>query len=149
MRLRELVRSPAITCTPGTTLREAAHLLHLHDVGSLVVVDDDGGVVGMVTDRDLGVKGYSREFDGSVPVSRVMAEGVATIGLDVDVDDAAEAMLAHGVRRLPVLHDGRLCGVVAFDDVVQFVEKEGDVLRRLLEAQARGSGSLGWAGGWD
>lgn len=146
MRLRELVRAPAFTCTPGTTLAQAAHLMHLHDVGSLVVISDSA-VAGIVTDRDLAVKGYGGDLAGTAIVEQVMTHSVVTIGIDADVGEAATTMLDHGVRRLPVMDGTRLCGVVALDDVVIFQAQESDVVRRTLAAQARKDAPT-WVG-WD
>jgi CBS domain-containing protein len=148
MRLRELVRAPAFTCAPGTTLTEAAHLLHQHDAGSLVVIDEGGALVGIVTDRDIALKGYGDGLAGSTPVERVMTSTVATIGIDADSDDAAVKLLDHGVRRLPVMDGDRLCGVVTLDDLTMFVEREGDLLRRVLASQAVHE-APGWAHTWD
>lgn len=149
MKLREVMRSPAITCRIGTTLSDAAHLLHLHDVGSLVVLDAGGGIAGILTDRDMAVRGYGSELPASAPIDDIVTRAPHTISVEADTLDAARMMMDYGVRRLPVTKaDGKLCGVVALDDLIVFVEDEGDALRRALEAQTRSDAS-GWSGGWD
>jgi CBS domain-containing protein len=152
MRIRELVHGPAVTCPQTASLAEVARSMRLHDVGSVVVVDATGEVVGIVTDRDLALKGYGG-FDGSLPsdaeVNRVMTHSVLTIGLDADIDEAAHKMAGFGVRRLAVLdQEGAIRGVVSLDDLVVFFEKEGDVLRRAFATVTDRSGA-GWAGTWD
>ena len=147
MRLREMMQTPAFTCPPTTTLSEAVHLMHLHEMGSAVVVDD-ARIVGIVTDRDIALKGYGRDLPASAPVSRVMSGAVVTISAEADTYEAAAKMINHGVRRLPVVDaGGSLVGVVAFDDLFMVFEQEGDALRRALAAQTR-KGTGGWAG-WD
>lgn len=149
MRLHEFIRSPAITCATTTSLSEAARMMHVHEVGSLVVLDDAGEIAGMVTDRDLAVKGYARDRESSTPVGEIMTPHPLTIGVDADTNEAATTMMHHGVRRLPVVDaEGMLCGIVALDDLVVFVEHESETVRRALDAQIR-KDSGGWARGWD
>jgi CBS domain-containing protein len=149
MKLHELIHSPAITCPPTASLAQVAHLMHLHDVGSVVVLDRSGAITGVVTDRDVALKGFGGGLAGDTMVEKIMATPVSTIGADADIDDAAKAMLDHGVRRLPVIDAaGRLVGVVSFDDLLVFVERESEILRRLVQATTdRSTG--GWSGTWD
>ena len=149
MRVAQVARTPATSCTPSTNLVDAAHLMHLREVGSLAVVDDKGAVKGIVTDRDIALKGYGQQLEASTPVERVMSEAVVTVAPDADTTDAAQKMVNNGVRRLPVVDaDGALCGMVALDDLLMVVEQEGDTLRRALAAQIR-KDEGGWARGWD
>ena len=149
MRVAQVARTPATTCTVSTTLVEAAHIMHLREVGSLAVVDDAGAVKGIVTDRDIALKGYGQQLEASTPVERIMSEAVVTVAPDADTTDAATKMVNSGVRRLPVVdREGGLCGMVALDDLLMLVEQEGDTLRRALAAQIRRDEG-GWAGGWD
>lgn len=148
MRLNEVMKSPAITCDLTTTLSQAAHLMHLREVGSLIVLDD-GKIVGIVTDRDLALKGYGHDLVASTGVDAVMTRRPKTIRSDADTNDAITKMMEHGVRRLPVVDpQDELCGVVTFDDLVMLVEKEGETLRRALEGQIRAD-SPSWSRGWD
>jgi CBS domain-containing protein len=149
MRLDEFIHSPAITCDLKTTLSEAAHLMHLRDVGSVVVLDADGGIAGIVTDRDLALKGYARDLPASATVGEVMTRSAHTIAADADTRDAIAQMTYHGVRRLPVIGEhGELRGVVTFDDMVIFVEQEAESLRHALEGQIRAD-APSWSRGWD
>ena len=149
MKIREIVHSPAVTCVASTGLAEAARLLHRFDVGTLVVVDDAGTVRGIITDRDLAIKGLGAQLDAATPVEALMSTSVVTVDVDAEVTDALSKMIAHGVRRLPVTDARqRATGVVALDDLVVFVEREGDMLRRAIAAQMMPT-TGGWAGTWD
>lgn len=149
MRVAELARAQTTTCTPATTLAEAAHLMRLRNVGSLPVVDDAGAVKGIVTDRDIALKGYGQQLEGSTPVERIMSAAVVTVTPDADTTDAATKMVNSGVRRLPVVDGGgALCGMISLDDLLILAEQEGDTLRRALASQIR-KDEGGWAGGWD
>lgn len=149
MRLNEFIKTPAITCGLTTTLAKAAQLMHLREVGSLIVLDDAGKPTGIVTDRDVALKGYGRELAPETCVDAVMSRSLITISADADTSEAITKMMQHGVRRLPVMDTGgQLCGIVTFDDLVMLVEREGDTLRRALEGQLVAE-RPSWARGWD
>ncbi|MFE6691789.1 CBS domain-containing protein [Streptomyces sp. NPDC057743] len=134
MRVRDVMRTPVVTVAPDATLREAARAMARHTVGYLVVASD-GTVRGVVTDRDLAVRGLGAERSATAPVRDVatapvrdvMTEQVHSVAPDDDVDAAYRTMRRASVRRLPVLDAGRLVGVVALDDLLM------DVSRRLSE----------------
>jgi CBS domain-containing protein len=89
------------------------------DIGSVLVVED-GQLAGIVTDRDLVVKAIAMGLDPATePVGPIATANVATATPDMSVHDAAALMADHQVRRLPVLQDGRLVGVVSMQDVAQ------------------------------
>ena len=149
MQLNEFIKSPVITCGPTTTLSQAAHLMHLRSVGSLIVVDDAGKILGIATDRDLALKGYGRDLAASASIDAVMTRSPKTIRFDADSSEATTMMMQHGVRRLPVVDaSDELCGIVTFDDLVMLVEREEDTLRRALEGQVVAD-SPSWSRGWD
>ena len=149
MRLDEFIHSPAVTCELTTTLSQAAHVMHLRDVGAVVVLDAAGGIAGILTDRDLALKGYAHELPASTTVDKVMTRSAHTIAADADTSDAIAQMTYHGVRRLPVVGpQGELRGVVTFDDMVIFVEQEAESLRHALEGQIRAD-APSWSSGWD
>jgi CBS domain-containing protein len=114
------------TATPSQSLTDAAKLMKQEDVGSVPVVDGER-LVGVVTDRDIVVRGVA---DGSDPravqVGDIASRDVVTVRPDDDLDDALRLMAQHQVRRLPVVDDGHLVGVLAQADVAQEA-KEKDV----------------------
>ncbi|MCK7622198.1 CBS domain-containing protein [Streptomyces sp. RS10V-4] len=124
MRVRDVMRTPVVTVAADATLRETARLMARHTVGCVAVVSDEA-VLGMVTDRDLAVRGLGAGRSATAPVGAVMTEPVRAVRPDDDVDAAYRTMAHAAVRRLPVLEQGRLVGVVALDDLLM------DVSRRL------------------
>lgn len=108
---------------PDETLREAARRMNDDSVGSLVVVDEDGHPVGIITDRDIVVRGLRRRCNlDATPVSEVMTEDVTTIYENADRDVAIRRLRAEAVRRIPVVDDQRrLCGIFSVDDALQAV----------------------------
>ena len=105
---------------PNTTIRDAAVRMRDDDVGALPVGENDR-LVGMVTDRDIAVRGVAADkAPGNCTVREVMSDGVYYCFEDEDATRAAEVMAEHKVRRLPVLNrDKRLTGVVALADLAR------------------------------
>lgn len=106
------------TVSGDTTLVDAARIMRDDDVGSVVVTDGDK-VVGLVTDRDLVVRGIAEEKDPrSTKVSEACSEDLVTVSADAPASEAVKLMREHAVRRLPVVDaDGRAEGVVALGDL--------------------------------
>jgi CBS domain-containing protein len=120
MNIQEIMTPAVDLVDPNTTIRDAALRMRDGDVGALPVGEDDR-LVGMVTDRDIAVRGVALEkAPGNCTVREVMSEGVYYCFEDDDAARAAEVMAEHRVRRLPVLNrDKRLVGVVALADLAQ------------------------------
>src|SRR5581483_11279476 len=101
MRLREFMH-PAITCDANTILADAARMMEGANVGSLVVTAGQR-ILGIVTDRDLGVRGYGRNLPGTMLVTEIMTKQVVSMRDTADVFDAAAEIAHSGCRRLPVV----------------------------------------------
>ena len=128
MLVRECLRTAPVTVPPGCTLEEAGQLLGSHQVGSLLVVDGDR-LVGIVTDRDIAVRGVGQGMPPSAAVEAVMTADPVTIqGSDV-VFAAVEVLKTASARRLPVLEDTDLAGMISVDDLLlSLVAELGSVL---------------------
>ena len=117
--------------TPGPTavasdamVIEAARRMLSEDVGSLPVVDGDQ-VVGMITDRDVVLQVVAKDLDANkVPVSTVCSESPVTAEADESLDDALAKMAKEQLRRLPVVSDGRLVGILAQADIARTARPE-------------------------
>jgi CBS domain-containing protein len=117
MRVRECLHQAPVTVPPECTVEEAAQLMGTHGVGSLVVVSGDE-VVGIVTDRDIAVRAVGEGRGLTTHVKAVMSEHPVTIQGSADVFDAYRLLKDAGVRRLPVLEDGDLGGIITVDDLL-------------------------------
>ncbi|HEY3922138.1 MAG TPA: CBS domain-containing protein [Gaiellaceae bacterium] len=115
--VKDAMTSDVRTVSPSQPLTDIALLMKQEDVGSVPVVDG-GRLIGMVTDRDIVVRGIS---DGSDPhaiqAGDIASRDLVTVRPDDDLDEALRLMAQHQVRRLPVVEDGELVGVVAQADV--------------------------------
>ena len=107
------------TVSTSATATEAARLMREHDIGSLPVVHNDR-IVGVVTDRDLVVRVIAAGLDpDTTPVVEVASDRLVTADASADLDEALHLMAQHQVRRLPVVEDDRLVGVIAQADVAR------------------------------
>jgi CBS domain-containing protein len=124
--VKDAMTSDVKTAAPSQSLTDVARLMKQEDVGSVPVVDGER-LVGVVTDRDIVVRGIA---DGSDPhaikAGDIASRDIVTVRPGDDLDDAMRLMAQHQVRRLPVVDDGQLVGVVAQADVAQEA-KEKDV----------------------
>jgi len=114
--VREVMTEAVVTAGPSASIREIAALMRERNVGSVVLVRD-GEAVGFVTDRDLTLGVLA---DGRSPADQAADHAsapVVTGNPQMDVQQAAELMVRHGVRRLPILDGGRLTGIVTLDDL--------------------------------
>jgi signal-transduction protein with cAMP-binding, CBS, and nucleotidyltransferase domain len=136
MRVSELMHTPAVTCTSTTTVSAVARLMATRNVGSIIVIDAVGEVAGIVTDRDIAIRGVAQGRSGDIAVEMLMTGNVASIEPGADIADAAATMMKRRVRRLPVVDDrGHAHGVVALDDIVRNVTRQADEIGDLLLVQ--------------
>jgi CBS domain-containing protein len=117
-----------------STLAEAAKLMVQLDVGALPISDADDHLVGMLTDRDIVVKALAAGMAPAETSARELAqtEPVVVIGADQSVDEAIDLMMRHQIRRLPVVDDGELVGMLTQADISRAVAN--DQAGRLVEA---------------
>ena len=119
MKVEELMTRDPATLGPESTCREAAALMKSEDCGSLPVVQD-GKLVGIVTDRDIVLRVVAAGKDPThLAVSGVMTAGPITVAPDTSSEDASKLMSQKQVRRLPVVKDGRLVGVLAIGQLAR------------------------------
>jgi len=116
VRIRDVMTESVVTATPDATVREVAETMRERNVGSVVLVEG-GRPVGFVTDRDLAVSVLADGRDLSDRACDHASAPVVTAGPDIDITEAAELMVEHGIRRLPVLDGGELIGIVTLDDL--------------------------------
>lgn len=110
----------AVSCSPDDSLNRPAQIMREVDCGAVPVVDSDGAVVGMITDRDLCMAAYTRDAtSGAMTVDSVMSKQISTCDASDSIGHAVRIMAEKQVRRLPVIEDGRLVGLVSVADIAQ------------------------------
>jgi CBS domain-containing protein len=121
-RVREVMTPAPATIDAQASAVEAARLMASQDVGSLPVVDN-GTLVGMVTDRDLVLHVLAKDIDPhQTTVATVCSENPVVVGPEDSLDEALQRMAREKVRRLPVVEEEQLVGIVAQADVSRAAE---------------------------
>lgn len=124
MRVSEAMTRDVRICTPGQTIREAARSMAEIDAGAMPVGENDR-LIGMITDRDIAIRGVAQGKGPDTPVREVMTVDVKYCYEDEDLEHVAENMGDIKVRRLPVVNrEKRLVGIVALGDVARAERKE-------------------------
>ena len=119
MDVATLATAPAVTCQPTTALAQVARLMAEHEVGSVIVVDGDGRLAGIVTDRDIALRGVARGLDPGAAVSTIMSNDVVGVPEHAGWEAAANQLAPWAHRRLPVVDDdGVVRGVITLDDLL-------------------------------
>ena len=120
MLAREIMTKDPACCTPNDTAQRAASMMTDNDCGSLPVLDDDR-LVGMITDRDIAIRGVGQGKGPETIVRDLMSTDLVTVGPDDDVDRVAITMAEKRIRRLPVVDgDGNsVVGLVAQADIAR------------------------------
>jgi CBS domain-containing protein len=129
--IRDLMTSNPVTCEPSTTVVDAAKVMAQEDVGPVPIVDG-GRLVGIVTDRDLVVRVIAEGKDpNTTTIGDIASADLTTVTPDSDLQEALDLMSASQVRRLPVVENGQLVGIVAQADVARAAdeEKTGEVVQ--------------------
>ncbi|MEN9763392.1 MAG: hypothetical protein RI906_3218 [Pseudomonadota bacterium] len=142
MNVDSVCSSEVVTVKQDQTLREAASVMRLRHVGSVVVLSAQGNSkrpLGIVTDRDLVVEVMATGLDpDTIKVSDLLDGAPVTVHQQDDVMDALHKMRSRGVRRLPVTDPhGDLAGIVSLDDLLQSLSREMSLLARVVEYQPR------------
>lgn len=121
MKVSDLMTKDVRNCWIGEPLDHAAKLMWEYDCGSLPVLDQNGRVVGMVTDRDVCMAAYTQgDVLGRIPVSRAMSPELHSCKPEEELDKVEKRMRARQLRRLPVVDDdGRLRGILSLADIAQ------------------------------
>ena len=118
MQVRELMSRDVISVSPETAADAAARMLSRHNVGALPVCAGGGQVRGMVTDRDIVLRCVAAGKDPkTTPVREIMSGRVVAAAPEEDAEEAARRMAREQVRRLPVLEQGRLVGMLSLGDL--------------------------------
>lgn len=134
--VREMMTTKDVTIEQTATIADAAKLMKQHDVGFLPVTDR-GRLCGVVTDRDLVLRGYAAELDANQPISKVFTKEVISCSQDTSADEAAKVMANHRIRRLLITDNERLIGIVTLADLARRDEADQAAGRALSEITAR------------
>ncbi len=121
-----------IVIKPDATVREAARIMTKLRIGSLIVMEDDR-IVGIITELDIIWKVVADDLNPNTTLVRdVMSRDVVTIKPDQTLEDAAELMVEKKIKKLPVVEDHRLVGILTATDLISVQPKLIEALAKLM-----------------
>jgi CBS domain-containing protein len=124
MKVSEVMTRDVQTVRPDQPVQEAASFMLSADAGSIPVAHE-GRLIGMITDRDIAVRGIAKGYGPDTPVRELMTDDVICARVDDDVEEAASKMSEAQVRRLPVIDEQeQLCGIVSLGDLSREADEE-------------------------
>jgi CBS domain-containing protein len=146
MILLDLVNRAAVAVFPDATIVEAARQMKDHNVGSVIAIDELGGVVGILTDRDIVMRlAEGRLVGGNQRVGDVMTPDPVCLGGNLPLERGLAAMRQHRIRRVPVINDeGELMGVVSLDDILVQMGRSMGEAAGLIEEEVVGRPEDRW-----
>ncbi|WP_323014837.1 CBS domain-containing protein [Devosia sp.] len=125
------------TLPDSATLADAVAALNAHNVGALVITDQDGAIAGILSERDI-VRRLGRDAAAtlSLAIAECMTRSVVTASRDTPVSEVMERMTRFRIRHMPVAEDGQLVGIVSIGDVVkcqiEAAQREAEALREYI-----------------
>ncbi|MFS0778768.1 CBS domain-containing protein [Neobacillus sp. 3P2-tot-E-2] len=126
-KIRDIMTDQVECCTLLDNVFEVAVKMKELNVGAIPIVDKDK-LVGMITDRDIVIRGVAEKHPGSTKVEDIMSDKLITISADASTKEAANLMAEHQIRRLPVVEGDKLVGIVSLGDFA---------IRKLTDDQAK------------
>lgn len=137
MKIREVMTTNVVTISPDNTVLDASRLMQSHNIGAIPVCTDSSQVTGIVTDRDIVVRCIA---EGSNPQSTkicdVMTKELVYGTPEMNVDEAVDLMSTNKIRRLPVVDNDSLVGIVTIGDIAtrnKYKDEAGFALSRISE----------------
>lgn len=133
MLLREIMQKKVVTISPDVSIREAAKKMKDYRIGYLVITNGES-VRGCVTDRDLVMWLASGKDPDNTRIDTVMQSNIITATPDTDIFEASKLMARKKIRRLPLVENGRLIGLISTADIASVLEEEVDNFFHVEEA---------------
>jgi len=124
MKVSDVMTRDVQTVSPDSTVQEAASFMLREDAGSMPVSEGDR-LIGMITDRDIAIRGVAKGHGPETPVRELMTDEIICIRADDDIEEAAMKMSQAQVRRLPVIDENeQLCGILSLGDLAREADDE-------------------------
>ena len=133
MKIKEAMITDVKTARPDIKIRKAAEIMTQFRIGSLVIVSGSGSVKGILTERDImkNVVATGRSGD-DVTAEEIMTTDLVTISQEDSLEDAADLMTEHQVKKLPVIEDNKLVGIITASDLVKYEKNLIEKISTLL-----------------
>ena len=134
MKIREVMTPRVIRISSEESASVAARTMTHYNVGAMPVCDTEGKLCGMVTDRDIVIRCLAADkHPGDTKIEDIMTHGVVSVRPDMETSQVAALMARRQIRRLPVVENGQLCGMVTLGDLSQNEHTAPDAVDALSE----------------
>ena len=134
MNVASIMTTNVDSCTPESTCKEVAIKMRELDVGVIPICENEK-LVGIITDRDLVIKGLANELSDELTVSELITNNIVVKGTkDMSIEEAAKIMSQEQIRRLPIVENEKLIGIVSLGDLAvnnQSSEEAGEALKEI------------------
>ena len=134
MNVADVMTTDIDCCTPESTCKEVAQKMKELDVGAIPICENEK-LVGIITDRDLVIKGLASEVSDASPISDLLSNNIVVTGTkDMSVEEAAKIMSHEQIRRLPIVENEKLVGMVSLGDLAvnnQSSDEAGEALKEI------------------
>jgi len=121
-KVKDIMTARAVVVRPDTTIDEAIALLLDHHVSGLPVVNDEGALLGVISEVDIIDLVYNADIESSL-VLDYMTRDVTFLDAEASLDDAASIFCSKSIRRIPIVQDSRLVGILSRRDLIRFVRE--------------------------
>jgi CBS domain-containing protein len=133
LKAYEVMTHPLATCAPEASVTDVAATMRDRDIGDVLIVED-GKLRGIVTDRDLTLQALTGQEDlRQTPIRKYMSTKIVTGESTWDLTQVSSVMAEHQIRRLPIMQDGKLVGIISLGDVARY-EDQNHVVAKSLQA---------------
>ena len=138
MKVREAMAKTVSSARKSDRVIDVAKKMQQEDAGFIPVVENGGTIIGVITDRDIVVSCVAEGHDPrGETAEHLMSRNVTTVGPDDDIEEAGRKMERHEIRRLPVVDNGRLVGVLSHGNLVQATKNK--TAEKVTEGVTRGA----------
>jgi CBS domain-containing protein len=125
MDIRDVMTADPVVCSSDSSLKEAARAMRDRNIGDVIVNDDGGRPCGIVTDRDLVIRGLANDGDiDSLKLADVCDGELHSVQIDTNVSDVVALMQERALRRVPVMENDRLVGIVSLGDLAERLDSD-------------------------
>lgn len=140
MRIKDIMSHPPVTAPSNSTAEIVARLMWEFDCGVIPIIDDDGRVAGVATDRDICMAAYTQGKPlSAIDITSAMAKSIVSCHMTDEIETAEQLMRDHQIHRLPVLDaENRLVGIVSMNDLARLAAhaKKSGVDREFVQTIA-------------
>jgi len=120
IQVKDVMSNKVITVSPDASVSQTAVLMNINNIGSIIVTDNSGRPIGIITERDIVKRLVAKNLvPSSVKAEEIMSSPVKTISPNAELSEAARIMHRSGIRRLVVVSDSRLIGVITSRDIIE------------------------------